>query len=153
MANQSSQDQRARTGADTQRVAYAHAPLKVRLGGRTTTSMYCDTNVINFLLAQLSTITSGDSYPSPSCPHAPCLVHACAKVLFAHVCHTCCVCIHLSSRIFAYSPLSGRVQAPLSSCMHAHCYCAIYSEGVHARFSACGCMHISFLQYVMNTGF
>ena len=35
--------------------------------------------------------------------------------------------------------------------MHAHC--AIYSEGVHARFSACGCMHISFLQYVTNTGF
>ena len=57
----------------------------------------------------------------------------------------------LSSRIFACGPLGGRVHAPLSLCMHAHC--AIYSDGVHARFSACGCMHISFLQYVTNTGF
>jgi len=37
--------------------------------------------------------------------------------------------------------------------MHAHCYCAIYSEGVHARFSACGCMHVSSLQYVTNLVF
>ena len=64
----------------------------------------------------------------PSCPHAPCLVHACANVLFAHVCHACCVCIDLNSRIFAYGPLSGRAHAPLSMCVHAHCYCAIHSE-------------------------
>jgi len=107
----------------------------------------------NFLFARLLTITSGASYPSPLCPHAPCLVHACANILFAHVCHTCCVCIDLSSRIFAYGPLGGRVYAPLSLCMHAHCYCVIYSEGLHARLSACGCMHISSMQYVTNTGF
>ena len=46
-----------------------------------------------------------------------------------------------------------RSGAPLSLCMHAHCYCAIYSEGVHARFSACGCMHVSSLQYVTNLVF
>ena len=90
--------------------------------------------------------------PSPSCPHAPSLAHACANVLFVHVCHACCVWIHLSSRIFAYGPLGGRVHTPLSLCMHAHCSCAIYSEGVHARFSACECMHISFLRYVTNAG-
>jgi len=53
MADQSSQDWRSRTGADTQRVAYARAPLQVRRGGRTTTSMYCDTTV-NKLLARLT---------------------------------------------------------------------------------------------------
>jgi len=90
-------------------------------------------------------------YPSPSWPHALCLVHACANVLFAHVCHTYCVRIDLSSRIFAYGPLGVRVHAPLSLCMHAHC--AIYREGVHAHFSACGCMNISFLHCVTNTGF
>jgi len=152
MADQSSQDQRARTGSDTQQVAYARALLQVRQGGRTTTSIYCNTTV-GKLLARLRTISSGASYPSPSCPHAPCLVHACANVLFAHVCHTCSVCIDLSSRIFAYSLLGGCLHAPLSLCMHAHCYCVIYSKGVHAHFSACGCMHISSLQYVTNTGF
>jgi len=49
MVDQSSQDRRARTGADTQRVAYARALLQVRLGGRTTNSMYCDTNVSRLL--------------------------------------------------------------------------------------------------------
>jgi len=152
MADQSSQDQRARIGADTQRVAYARAPLQVRRDRRTTISMYCDTTV-NRLLARLNS----NNYircllPQPFVPHAPCLVHACANVLCSHVCHTCCVCIDLSAQIFAYSPLGGRVHAPLSLCMHAHCYCAIYSEGVHARFSACGCMHVSSLQYVTNTG-
>jgi len=149
----SSQDRRARTGADTQRVAFARAPLQVRRGGRTTTSMYCDTTVSKFLARSTSNITSGASYPSPSCPHAPRLVHASANILFAHVCHTCCVCIDLSSQIFAYGPLGGCVHAPLDLCLHAHCYCAIYSKGVRARFSACVCMHISSLQYVTNTGF
>jgi len=49
MANQSSQHWRARIGADTQRVSYARAPLQVRLGRRTTTSTYCDTNVRKLL--------------------------------------------------------------------------------------------------------
>jgi len=75
----------------------------------------------NFLFARLPTITSGASYPSPLCPHALCLVHACSNVLFAHVCHRCCVCIDLSSQIFAYGPHGGCVHAPLSLCMHAHC--------------------------------
>jgi len=61
----------------------------------------------NFSLAGLSTLKSGASYPSPSCPHAPSLARACANVLFAHVCHACCVWIHLSSRIFAYGPRGG----------------------------------------------
>jgi len=97
----------ARRGTDTQLVLYAQPPLQVRRGGRTTTSMYCDTNVSrweNFLLARLPTITYG-AYPSPSCPHVPYLVHACENVLFAHVSHTCCVCIDLSSRIVAYGPV------------------------------------------------
>jgi len=64
MADQSSQDRRARTGKDTQRVAYARAPFQVRRGGRTTTSMYCDTKVRKMLLARPPTITSGASYPS-----------------------------------------------------------------------------------------
>jgi len=48
---------------------------------------------IIFLVAQSIhiTVTSGAFCPSPSCPHAPCLVHAGANVLFAHVCHTICV--------------------------------------------------------------
>jgi len=145
MANHSSPDWRARTGVDTQRVVYARAPLQVRRGVRTTTSMYCDTNVRKLLTRWTSNDYIRCLYPSPSCPHAPCLVHACANVLFAHVCHTCCVCIDLSPRILAYSPFGGRVHAPLSLCVHAHCYCVIYSEGVHARFSSCGCMHIFFL--------
>ena len=91
--------------------------------------------------------------PRPPAHPSSCLFNACANIQFAHVCHTCCVYVDLSSRIFAYGPLSGCVHAPLSLCMHAHCYCAIYSEGVHARFSTCGCMHISSLQYVTNTGF
>jgi len=70
MADQSSQDWRARTGADTQRVAYARALLQVRRGGRTTTSIYCDTNVSK----QLYSHHSPCPYPSllPSDQHPPC---------------------------------------------------------------------------------
>jgi len=91
----------------------------------------------NFSFAGLSTLQSGASYPSPLCPHASSLAHACANVLFAHVCHACCVCIHLSSRIFAYGPLGGRAHAPLSLCVHAHCYCATvrYTARVYTRAS------------------
>ena len=71
MADQSSQDQRARTGADTQRVAYARAPLQVRRGGRTTTSMYCDTNV-----SKIVARSTFDNYircllPKPFVPACP----------------------------------------------------------------------------------
>ena len=77
MADQSSQDRRTRTGEDKQRVAYARVPLQVRRGGRTTTSMYCDTNA-NKIVAR----STSDSYirgllPQtfvPTCPMScPCL--------------------------------------------------------------------------------
>jgi len=50
MADHSSPDRRARRGADTQRAVYARAPLQVRRGGRTTSSMSCDTNVSKLLV-------------------------------------------------------------------------------------------------------
>jgi len=97
------------------------------------------------LLARLPTITSGASYPSPSCQHAPCLAHACANVLFAHVCHTCCVCIDLSSLTFTYSPLGGRARA--SKLVHVCALCdiqrgsarALLSMWVHAYFFSAIC--------------
>ena len=161
MADQSSQDWRARTGADTQRVnslcvrsclrmTYARAPLQVRRGGRTTTSMYCDTTVSKLLARSTSHNYIQCLLPQPFVPACP---MPCPCLCERSVCYTCCVYIDLSSRIFAYGPLGRRVHTPLSLCMHAHCYCAIYSENVHARSSACGCMHTSFLQYVANTGF
>jgi len=52
----------------------------------------------------------------------------------------------LSSRIFAYGPLSGRVHAPLSLCMHAQC--VIYSEGVHALLSMW--VHAYFFSAIYN---
>jgi len=71
MADQSSQDRRARTGEDAQRVVYARALLQVRRGGRTTTSMYCDTNVRKIVARSTS-----DSYiwcllPQPLVPACP----------------------------------------------------------------------------------
>jgi len=50
MADHCSPDWRARTGADTQRTVYARAPLQVRRGGRTTSSMSCNTNVSKLLV-------------------------------------------------------------------------------------------------------
>jgi len=71
MENQSSQDQRARTGENTLRVAYARAPLQVKRGGRTTTSMYCDTNV-----GKIVARSTSDNYiwcllPQPFVPACP----------------------------------------------------------------------------------
>ena len=159
MANQSSQDQRARTGEDTQRVAYARSPLQVRRGGRTTTSMYCDTNV-----SKIVARSTFDNYircllPQPfvpTCPMpCPCL---CERSVCACLPYLLCLnrfelsdfCVLSARWGFLRTERTVRAQAQ-SLCMHAHC--AIYSEGVHARFAACGCMHISFLQYVTNTGF
>jgi len=70
MADQYFQEWRARTGADTQRVAYARAPLQVRRGGRTMTSMFGDTNVSK----QLYSHHSPSQYPPllPSAQHPPC---------------------------------------------------------------------------------
>ena len=82
---------RARTGEDAQRVPCARAMLQVGRGGCNEPSMYCDTNLGKIVTARILTVTSSAFCPSPSCPHAPCLVHACANVLFAHVCHTSCV--------------------------------------------------------------
>jgi len=50
MADHCSPDWRARTEADTQRTVYAWAPLQVRRGGRTTSSMSCNTNVSKLLV-------------------------------------------------------------------------------------------------------
>jgi len=50
MADHSSPDRRARRRADTQRAVYTRAPLQVRRGGRTTSSMSCDTNVSKLLV-------------------------------------------------------------------------------------------------------
>jgi len=50
MADHSSPDWRARRGADTQRAVYARAQLQIKRGGRTTSSMSCDTNVSKLLL-------------------------------------------------------------------------------------------------------
>ena len=118
MADQSSQDWKARTGADTQRVAYARAPLQVRRGGCTTTSMYCDTTVSKLLARSTSDNYIWCLLPQPFVPARP---MPCPCLCERSVCYTCCVYIDLSSRIFAYGPLGGRVHAPLSLCMHAHC--------------------------------
>jgi len=49
MADHSSPDWRSRRGADTQQVVYARVLLQVRRGGRTTTSMCCNTSVSKLL--------------------------------------------------------------------------------------------------------
>jgi len=71
MADQSSQDQRARTGEDTQRVAYAQALLQVRRGGRTTTSMHCDTNVSKIVARSTSDNYIWCLLPQPFLPACP----------------------------------------------------------------------------------
>jgi len=71
MADQSSQDRRARTGEDTQRVAYARAPLQVRRGGRTTTSMYWDTNVSKIVARSTSDNSIRCLLPQPFVPVYP----------------------------------------------------------------------------------
>ena len=101
---------------------------RCRLGGADATRQVCTvTQIWKFLTARLLTVTSGAFCPSPSCPHVPCLVHACANVLLVHVCHTSCVWIDLSHQAFAYDPPGGRVHAPLRLCVHAHC--VICSDG------------------------
>jgi len=66
---------------------------RCRLGGADATRQVCTVTQIwvKVLTARILSVTSGAFCPSPSCPHAPCLVHACANVLLAHVCHTSCV--------------------------------------------------------------
>jgi len=71
IADQSSQDRRARTGEDTQRVAYARALLQVRQGGRTTTSMYCDTNVSKIAARSTSNNYIRCLLPQPFVPACP----------------------------------------------------------------------------------
>jgi len=71
MADHSSPDQRARRGADTQRVVYARAPLQVRWVGRTTTSMYCDTNVSKLLARLTSNNYIQCLLPQPFVPACP----------------------------------------------------------------------------------
>jgi len=71
MADQSSQDRRARTREDTQRVAYARALLQVRRGGHTTTSMYCDTNVSKIVACSTSDNSIRCLLPQPFVPACP----------------------------------------------------------------------------------
>ena len=71
MANQSSQDQRPQTGEDTQRVAYAPAQLQVRRDGRTTTSVYCDTNVSKMVARSTSDNSIRCLLPQPFVPACP----------------------------------------------------------------------------------
>jgi len=104
MTDQSSQDRRTRTGEDTQRVAYARAPLQVRRGGRTTTSMYCDTKV-----RKIVTRSTFDNYIQcllpqsfvPACPMpCPCL---CERSICACLPYLLCL-NRFEFSIFAYSP-------------------------------------------------
>jgi len=71
MADQSSQDWRARTGEDAQWVACARAPLQVRRGGSTTTSMYCDTNVSKIVARSTSNNYIRCLLPQPFVPTCP----------------------------------------------------------------------------------
>ena len=92
MADQSSQDRRARTGEDTQRVAYARAPLQVRRGGRTTTSMYCDTNVSKIVARSTSDNYIRCLLPQPFVPTCqmpcPCL---CERSVCAYLPYLLCL--------------------------------------------------------------
>jgi len=150
MADQSSQDRRARTGADTQRVAYARASLQVWRGGRTTTSMYCDTTVSK-LLAR----STFDNYircllPQPfvpACPMpCPCLcersVYACLPYLlclhrfeFLDFCVRSArwVCTRASKLVHACALLLCDIQrgcprALLNMWVHAYFFSAICNE-------------------------
>jgi len=150
MADQSSQDRRARTGADTQRVAYARASLQVWRGGRTTTSMYCDTTVSK-LLAR----STFDNYircllPQPfvpACPMpCPCLcersVCACLPYLlclhrfeFLDFCVRSArwVCTRASKLVHACALLLCDIQrgcprALLNMWVHAYFFSAICNE-------------------------
>jgi len=152
MVNHSSPDRRARRGADTQRVVYVRALLQVRRGGRTTTSMYCDTNVNKLLAHSTSNNYIWCLLPQPFMPACPmsCLC-LCERSVCA--CLPYLLCLHrFEFADFCVRSARWACTRALTLCVHVHCYCVIYSEGVHARFSACGCMHISFLRYVTNAG-
>jgi len=152
MADQSFQDRRARTGADTQRVAYARAPLQVRRGGHTTTSMYCDTTVSKLLARSTS-----DNYirclpPQPfvpACPMSepcPCL---CEHSVFACLPYLLCLhrfefwdfcvrsdrwaCTRASKLVHAWALLlcdiqRGCARTLLSMCVHDCFFSAICNE-------------------------
>jgi len=151
IADQSSQDRRARTGADTQRVAYARAlRLQVRQGGRTTTSMYCDTNVSKLLARSTSDNYIRCLLPQsfvPACPMpCPCLCErsVCVRLPYLLCLHRFefsdfCVrfarwaCTHASKLVHACALLlcdiqRGCARALLSMWVHAYFFSAICNE-------------------------
>jgi len=126
-------------------VAYARAPLQVRRGGRTTTSMYCDTNVSKLLFARLPTITSGASYQ----PFVPAYPMPCPCLCERSVC--ACLPYLLCLNIFEFSDFCVRSArwacTRTSKLVHACALCdiqrgsarALLSMWVHAYFFSTIC--------------
>ena len=71
MADRSSQDRRARTGEDAQRVACARATFRVGRGGYTASSMYCDTNLGKIVARSTSNSYIRCFLPQPFVPACP----------------------------------------------------------------------------------
>jgi len=150
MTDQSSQDQRARTGADTQRMVYARELLQVRRVERTTTSMYCNTTVSKLLARSTSDRYIWCLLPQPFVPACPMLCAClCERSVCACLPYLLCLhrfefsdfcvqsvrwaCTRASKRVHAcalllYDIKGGCARALLSMWMHAYFFFAICNK-------------------------
>ena len=167
MADHSSPDPRARRGADTQRAVYARAQLQVRRGGRTTSSMPCDTNVSKLLLQWASNnyircllpqllwcMPLNVIFPLPTTSlHLvrPARVVCMVSSMFCSLTRQpvpVTSCVELQS--FCPLPMSAMLVFLAQTCEHASAY-GLLGGCAHAPLSM-WCMRLSTERYTTNAG-